>query len=127
MGDTITHLDSLANIKNLIKNSHQQLQPNGKLIFTYRDLSEVKKKERFFTVKTDEKRILTCFLEDDGDQVKVFDLLHENNDRKWSISKSFYRKLKIPAAWLNQTMTNAGFNVKTSQLPNGMVSLIGHK
>src|SRR5690606_4836324 len=63
-GDTITHLDSKAQIEKLISDSTKILENNGHIIFTFRDYShELDEKQRFIPVKSTTDRILTCILE----------------------------------------------------------------
>ena len=63
MGDTLTHLPDLDSVSNLIANSYKELQKNGKLILSFRDLTfELQGKDRFIPVRSDENTIFTCFL-----------------------------------------------------------------
>lgn len=128
MGDTLTHLLSKEEVSKLVKEIHTLLVSGGRVIFTYRDLSQERVgTERFIPVRADDQRILTCFLENDDEHVKVFDLLYEKIGGDWVLSKSFYRKVKLPSAWLIKEMEKAGFSVQSSKLQNGMDLLIGLK
>jgi 2-polyprenyl-3-methyl-5-hydroxy-6-metoxy-1,4-benzoquinol methylase len=85
MGDTISHLDSPGSVQELIGNSHKILLKNGKLVMTFRDLTfELKEEDRFIPVNSDNDRIFTCFLEYQPDYVKVFDIIHERKNGKWT-------------------------------------------
>jgi 2-polyprenyl-3-methyl-5-hydroxy-6-metoxy-1,4-benzoquinol methylase len=128
MGDTLTHLSKTDEVISLIQDCHSILNTNGKVIFTFRNLSKpLSDCDRFIPVKNDENRILTCFLEDEIETVKVFDLLYERIDGKWNFKKSSYRKLKISAEWVKSEMEKIGFDVELSKLPNGMDAIIGLK
>lgn len=128
MGDTLTHLSLTEEVISLIRKCHSILNLDGKLIFTFRDLSgSLSDLDRFIQVKSDDNRILTCFLEDNAETVKVFDLLHEKIEEKWVLKKSSYKKLKINIEWLKIEMTKIGFAVELSKLPSGMNVVIGSK
>jgi len=128
MGDTLTHLSSKSEVKQLLQNCYSLLVDTGKVVLSFRDLSKVMTDvDRFIPVKSDENRILTCFLEDEIDKVKVFDLLHERSGEEWTLSKSFYKKLKLSANWVKLELESVGFKVNLSKLPNGMDVVIAHK
>ncbi|HEX7675012.1 MAG TPA: class I SAM-dependent methyltransferase [Bdellovibrio sp.] len=128
MGDTLSHLESLNDVFDLLQKSYRVLTPGGRCVITYRDLSNCPKElDRFIQVKSDESRILTCFLEDLGNQVKVSDLLHEKHNGIWNLKKSAYLKLKISTTWLHSAMTQQGYEVSRSSLPSGLQLLIGQK
>jgi SAM-dependent methyltransferase len=128
MGDTITHLDSLGAVSTLIEQSYRALIQGGKFLISFRNLSQpAAELDRFILVKGDENRILTCFLEDSGEKVRVFDLLNERTGGQWNLSKSSYMKLKLTPSWLESVMTKFGFKVDMSRLPNGMHVALGRK
>ena len=42
---------------------------------------------------------MTCFLEDEGDAIRVHDLIHTmNHEGAWQLGKSSYRKLRLATA-----------------------------
>lgn len=128
MGDTLTHLDSIDDVRAVTKESYRQLQSGGRLVLTFRDLSNARQElDRFFVVRSDARRILTCFLEDELDTVKVFDLLHEYDGKQWTLSKSCYRKLKLRAAYVSELLSDAGFSTHVETLANGMSAILGRK
>lgn len=128
MGDTLTHLSTLEDVRSLIKNSYFVLKTQGKLILTFRNLTSLPSEaERFFIVRSDDEQILSCFLEDAGEKVKVYDLLYKKIDGQWELQKSFYHKLKIDPLLIEKQMSELGFKVATKKLPNGMDALIGQK
>ncbi len=128
MGDTLTHLESLDEVRSLVRQSHELLQPGGKLILTFRDLSSAAQElDRFILVRAEAERILTCFLEDQGEKVKVFDLLHEKNGDTWTLAKSFYRKIRLPVEKVKAALMESGFSAETGTLKNGMCVVIGQK
>lgn len=130
MGDTLTHLESKEDVLTMIQHAYQQLLPQqGQLILTYRDLSHPKEDlDRFILVKQDAQRILTCVLEDDGENhMKIIDLLHEYDliTSQWKLHKSYYRKIKLSVEWLIENLKNIGFEVESCPLPSGLEVLIG--
>lgn len=127
MGDTITHFDSLSNLKTVLATIHNCLASEGALILTYRDLSNVISPTKFIPVKSDAERILTCALEDAGEKVNVHDLVYELKDNKWEMQVSSYQKLKIEPKWLISTMEAFGFLVRHEKLGSGMELIIGAK
>lgn len=128
MGDTITHLASVDEVRSVICQVHEMLGPRGKMILTFRDLTVPRLGvDRFILVRSDPDRILTCFLEDLGDSVEVSDLLHQKSGTEWKLTKSCYRKLKLTLAVASSLAVDAGFSVETEVLKNGMIAVIGKK
>lgn len=75
MGDTLTHLHSLAEISQLLADAHQTLKPGGSLALTFRDLSiERSGLDRFLPVRADADRIMICMLEFESNHVVINDL-----------------------------------------------------
>ncbi len=128
MGDTITHLDSMGYVSDLIENSYKILEENGKLVLTFRDLTfELKDENRFIPVKSDDSRIFTCFLEYHPDFVKVFDIIHEKEKRGWTRKISSYKKLRISQKVMKEYLEDAGFTTEFAGIENGSVTIIGRK
>lgn len=128
MGDTITHLDSLESVRELIKNNYKILLKNGKLVLTFRDLtSELKEDERFIPVKSDNNRIFTCFLEYHPTYVKVFDIVYEREKGRWIQKISSYKKLMISRELIKEYFEGAGFKIEFMGVNNGLVTIIGIK
>jgi len=110
MGDTLTHLESKANVTRMFVLAQSVLKPGGSLVLTYRDLSaELTGADRFIQVAADEHRILTCFLEYAADAVVVHDLLHERKNGSWGLRKSAYPKLRLGQEWVAAALRNAKF------------------
>jgi 2-polyprenyl-3-methyl-5-hydroxy-6-metoxy-1,4-benzoquinol methylase len=78
MGDTITHLPDFGAVDKLVERASVELPPGGMLVITFRDYSvPLRGEQRFIPVRSDEARILTCFLEYEPEAVLVHDILHE--------------------------------------------------
>lgn len=128
MGDTLTHLASPNEARSLIAQTYQILQPAGVLVLTFRDLSIPRVGlDRFIPVRSDNHRILTCFIEDVGESVAVTDLLYSRAGHEWNLSKSSYQKIKFTLAEAISTAERTGFTVQSEVLPSGMNVLIGRK
>jgi SAM-dependent methyltransferase len=128
MGDTLTHLDSPADVHGLFENLYQVLGENGRLVLTFRDLSaEMRDLERFIPVRSENNVIFTCFLEYEKKHVKVHDIVYEKTDDHWQMKKSFYRKLRIPPEDTRECLLGIGFEIQTFDLQDGMVTITARK
>ena len=128
MGDTLTHLKTLAEVEELINNIHGALENEGLLILGFRDMTaELIRLDRIIPVRSDSDRIFTCFLEYDKTHVKVHDILYEKTDDHWEMKKSFYRKLRVSSQWTQKFLLKVGFKVEKYDIENGMVTIIARK
>ncbi|HWA07303.1 MAG TPA: SAM-dependent methyltransferase, partial [Ignavibacteria bacterium] len=82
---------------------------------------------RFIPVKSDDTRILTCFLEYFGSFVIVSDVLHEKIDNKWEMKVSSYPKLKLPANEIEKKIEDYGLSIVLSEVNRGMSYIIAEK
>lgn len=124
MGDTLTHLPARESVAALAREVAACLAKRGRFIATFRDYSNLPRNEaRFIPVRADDRRILTCFLEEAGAHVVVHDLLHENRNDHWSTRVSAYRKLRLPPGEARMLFEDAGLSVQLSDGPRGMVKL----
>lgn len=109
MGDTITHLRELSDVEHLFEQITEALAPGGRLVVTFRDYTcPLEGDSRFISVRSDENRILTCFLEAAGEHMLVHDLLHEREHASWRLRVSSYRKLRISPRWMLGVMDRVG-------------------
>ncbi|MHB8840210.1 MAG: class I SAM-dependent methyltransferase [Candidatus Aquicultor sp.] len=140
MGDTLTHLDSFRKVGSMCKKVYHALEPGGRFLLSFRDLTlELEDLDRFIPVRSDENTVFTCFLEYEQKHVKVYDLIYTRNHTKndtsnrvndeglWSLSKSFYRKLRISTNWLVAGLTSTGFTVDLCENKNGMITIMASK
>lgn len=124
LGDTLTHLSERRAVENLIATVATHLAPGGQFIVSFRDYSRaLEGTTRFVAVRSDEFRILTCFLEYDADTVLVHDMLHEAQEGVWDMRVSAYRKLRLEPSWVKAQLENNGFAVGASAGLSGMVRL----
>ena len=128
MGDTLTHLQTLEEVQNLIEDACQALENNGHLILGFRDLTtELKNLDRFILVRGGSERIFTCFLEYEKDHVKVHDIIHERNGNRWAMKKSYFRKLRIPPQWVNECLLKSCYAIEDSSNDKGMITIVARK
>ena len=128
MVDTLLHLGSQAAVAELAADVFAALEPGGVFIATFRDFTvESKELERFIPVRSDDNIIFTCFLEFEPDTVKVHDLVYRRGAGRWDITKSFYRKLRLPTDWVVMTLRDAGFGQVETGLDRGLVVLTAKK
>lgn len=128
MGDTLTHLASLDQIEHLFAEIYAHLEPGGRFMATWRDISNPPTGlDRFIPVRSDDSTIFTCFLEDSGSHVAVHDIVHVREESGWTMHKSAYRKLKISSAYGESSLKKAGFTMEFNSTARGFAVLIARK
>jgi SAM-dependent methyltransferase len=128
MTDTLLHLESKDKILAVFEKAASSLEPGGKFIITFRDLSsELPELDRFIPVRSDRNMIFTCFLEYEPETVKVHDIVYKKNNEKWYLKKSFYRKLRLSKDWVDSQLCSVGFNRVESTVDHGFVTVIATK
>ena len=128
MGDTLTHLSSPASITACFEDVASVLDASGVFVLSFRDYSEALVAERrFVPVRSDARRILTCFLEYSESYVTVHDLLQEREESGWNLRVSSYRKLRLSPAWVAAALETAGFSLSQDVGLGGMVAIHGAK
>ena len=128
MGDTLTHLPDPKSVEQLFSLVAESLHTDGSFITTFRDYtSPLVGDGRFIRVRSDNDRILTCFLEYSPDYVTVHDVLHERNGSTWQQRVSSYRKLRLSPEWVSTTLQAKGFTVRIEPGLAGMVRVVADK
>jgi SAM-dependent methyltransferase len=129
MGDTLPHLPQKSAVSDLFRSVFDRLRQGGVFVITYRDLTkELFGTDRFIPVRTDENKIMTCFLEfENADSVVVHDLVHVRQDSGWSLSKSSYRKLRLGIGWVREELSKAGFDMLPEELSGRLIGLAAVK
>jgi 2-polyprenyl-3-methyl-5-hydroxy-6-metoxy-1,4-benzoquinol methylase len=123
-GDTLTHLESLAEIEKLISDAAEILAENGKLILSFRDYSvPLTGDARFIPVKADETKILTCCLDYENEKVRITDILHYKTENGWLQKVSSYYKVRISPAEIEAIVSESGLKI-TFQKPVSRLSTI---
>lgn len=128
MGDTLTHLSGPDQVEELIALSAQKLERGGKLVISYRELTnELTNEKRFIPVNSDENRIHTCYLEYLPGYVKVFDILLEREGTQWKQTVSWYPKLRISVSRVISLFEKNGLSLIKKEVILGMTYLIAAK
>lgn len=128
MGDTITHLPDAGAVAALIQSAAATLKRGGAFVVSFRDYSvPLLGDQRFIPVRSDEARLLTCFLEYEATSVLVHDILHERAADGWTTRVSHYRKLRLATGHLVARMESAGFEVRREAGVRGLVRLVATK
>jgi SAM-dependent methyltransferase len=128
MGDTITHLPDSGSVKKLVERAFAELAPGGALVVTFRDYSvALEGDRRFIPVRSDESRVLTCFIEYEPQAVIVHDIVHERAAQGWQTRVSHYRKLRLSPERLADRLRRIGFEVRSEAGARGMVRLVARK
>ena len=127
-GDTITHLDSVDDIKEFIENCAHTLCDGGKFIVSFRNYTEeLTGNQRFIPVKSDEDRILTCILEYEAERVTVTDLFHEKTGQGWVQKVSSYHKVRIGPNDIIRIIEKNRMRIVFYESLNGMQTIIAEK
>ena len=128
MGDTLTHLNSLEDVRNLLESAYRAGTRQGFLLLGFRDLTaELTGLDRFIPVRSDATRIFTCFLEYEQDHVRVYDVLYEMVRGQWQMRKSFFRKLRISPQWTKEFLLKTGYRIQTYDVRAGLVTIVARK
>jgi SAM-dependent methyltransferase len=127
-GDTLSHLDNKTEVKSFIANIAKSLDKNGKLILSFRDYSnKLTGNERFIPVKSDDSKILTCFLDYEDDFVNVTDLLYEKTNDDWKQKVSTYKKVRLLTNEIVGHLEGNGMTIKFNQIVNRLTTIIASK
>jgi len=128
MGDTLTHLSSFGDVQRVFREVHRVLAPGGTFVLAFRDFTDaLEGVDRFIPVRADESTVFTCFLEYEGDHVRVHDLIHQRTATGWELKKSVYRKLRVSGDWAKKRLTEAGFHIEKDEASRGLVTLVGRR
>lgn len=128
MGDTMTHLPDLGAVECLMEKVSCALRPGGMFVMTFRDYTvPLLAEQRFISVRSDDTRILTCFLEYEPEMVVVHDILHERGSSGWQTRVSSYRKLRLKPEKVVASLQSHGFEVRRETGMRGMVRLVAQK
>ena len=112
MGDVLTHLERHEDVSKLLGNCFAVLKPAGRLVLTFRDLSqELAGLDRFIPVQSDAERVMVCVLEYEPKTVLVHDLIHTRNGAGWRLDKSCYRKLRLAPKDVTRELRDLGFDI----------------
>jgi SAM-dependent methyltransferase len=128
LGDTLTHLESEAQVDELLDACARSLAPGGLLALSFRDYSVLRKpSECLIRVREDPERSLSCALEFEQERVRVTDILHEWRGGRWVESRSTYAKLRLAPEAVRAKLLARGFALERDELARGLVTLIAQR
>lgn len=129
LGDTLTHLPSVAEVRRMLDCAAALLGAGGFLVLGFRDYSGTPPEgdARFIPVRSDADRIHTCFLEYLDTTVRVHDLVHTRGPGGWTLQVGSYTKLRLDPAEVSGWMRSAGFAVEDAGAARGMRTLVGRR
>jgi SAM-dependent methyltransferase len=128
MGDTITHLADVESVRKLIRVVSDELGVGGRFVVTLRDYTTpLIGENRIIPVRSDDGRILTCFLEYGDSHVTVHDILHERDGTEWTQRVSTYKKLRLSPEWLLSVLQDNAFAVNQGLETSGVIRLMAHR
>ncbi|MBI3135099.1 MAG: class I SAM-dependent methyltransferase [Bacteroidetes bacterium] len=127
-GDTLPHLESEEEVCSFLTDCYSILTKGGKLLLSFRDYTDALCGDaRFIPVKSDDTRILTCFLEYKSDKVHVTDLCYEKEAGNWKQKVSSYTKTRLSPTTVSARLEQAGIIIRFSETVRGMVWILGEK
>jgi 2-polyprenyl-3-methyl-5-hydroxy-6-metoxy-1,4-benzoquinol methylase len=128
MGDTLLHVQSLAQVKQLFRGIYSTLRPGGDLLLSFRDLSaELKGVDRAIPVRLDEHALMATFLEYTTSHVNVHDLLFTRSSGEWQMTKSAYRKLRLSCDEAVTSLAESGFTSVDKTVEQGFTIIAAEK
>jgi SAM-dependent methyltransferase len=127
VGDTLTHLPTVAAVAELVGRAARSLSDPGRLALSYRDSTRFAAEgvERFREVASDGERTMHCLLEplDDG-HLRVTDIVTEVGPDGPRTRLSDYVKLRLAPDDIVALAANAGLVLERRSEDAGMTTLI---
>jgi len=124
MGDSLTHLESIAEVGQLIENAASVLRAGGRICLSFRDLTEeLTGVDRALPVRLDRDHLMTTFLEYTPTHVHVHDIAFEAEGDGWQMRKSVYRKLRLSSDAAEKLLRNSGFEQISRSFKHGFTTL----
>jgi SAM-dependent methyltransferase len=124
MGDTLTHLGNFGDVQRLLREVQRVTKSGGRFIVAIRDFTdELRGEDRFILVRANDETVFSCFLEYEGDHVRVYDVVQQRGEAGWGMRVASYRKLRIAPDWLEKRLADAGFKVISKDVVRGLVTL----
>lgn len=125
MGDTLAHFESVDHLDGFFHDAASQLTPSGRLVLSYRDNSHPPTGDgRFFAVRSDADRIITCFVETVGDRLRIHDVLHLRNGDHFDQRISSYDKLRLDRTGVDDMLREHGFAIERTTEAGGLVTTV---
>ncbi len=128
MGDTLVHLATLEEVLQVLRDVFAALIPQGWLVLGFRDLTqELKGIDRAIPVRLDEHQLMSTFLEFEPEHVVVNDMMFVQQDGRWTMSKSCYRKLRLAPAVVIEHLERIGFHSIELKSERGFCTIVARR
>ncbi len=129
MGDTPTQLPTTAVVDERLHLAAATLAPSGPLALTFRNPvgNELKDVQGFIPVRSDDDRILTCFLRYGDGFVDVHDLAHFRTPEGRKQSVSCYRKRRLDRIAVAADLVAEGLDLVRSDVERGLVTILARR
>jgi len=149
MGDTLTQLGNMEEVKRLLIKISNALQPNGIIVLTFQNLADTEAENtlnKFIPMRNDDNTIFTCYMEFEKTHVKVHELLYIKQDpnqkeesqpslygptpdknQKWKLYQGWYKKVRVHYEDIWEFLRKMGFQIKKFENRNGHITFIAQK
>jgi predicted RNA methylase len=128
MGDTLTHLPDMKEVRKFIRECHSELMIRGNRVITFRDYSqEPDDPVVIIPVRSEPERIFLCRMEYRNDSVLVTDILYSRDYGKWERTASAYSKIRIDPVLFSRMIVEAGFSIEFFEVTKRIVTVIARK
>jgi len=125
MGDTLTHLETEAEVFRLLGDAAQLLAPGGALLLGFRDYSvPLQGNARFIPVRSEPDRLFTCFLEYETARVMVHDIVQTRGPDGWMTSISAYPKIRLAPNSIRTALESNGLHVAIERASAGSITIL---
>jgi predicted TPR repeat methyltransferase len=123
--DVISHLNSYDEIKILIKKIPVIIGKRGKFLLSFRDYTKTRNEEdRFIPFYSDEKLIVTTFVEQENIKMKVTDIFYRRENDKWSFTISSYIKLRLYNKKVKAIIKGSGLTIEKEKMESGIIYIL---
>ncbi|ORX64939.1 S-adenosyl-L-methionine-dependent methyltransferase [Anaeromyces robustus] len=153
MGDTLTQLGNMEEVKRLLIKISNALQPNGIIVLTFQNLADSEAENtlnKFIPMRNDDNTIFTCYMEFEKTHVKVHELLYvkkeldpnqkhkeesqaslfgpsPDKNQKWKLFQGWYKKVRVHYEDIWEFLRKMGFQIKKFENKNGHITFIAQK
>ena len=137
LGDTVSHLQDWDAVRAMFRSVSAALGEGGAFILASRDHSKVYRgDDRFLLIRADANQSLTCFLEDEGEHVRVTDIVHHRMEESSSMTSrtgthssqrmtvGSYLKLRVSPRALAAELEGEGLRVRDQREAAGGVHVL---
>lgn len=125
MGDTLTHLETDAEVAQFLGDAARLLAPGGALLLGFRDYSvPLQGNARFIPVRSEQDRIFTCFLEYEAARVTVHDIVQTHGPDGWRTSISAYPKIRLAPHSIRAALESCGLHVVFERASAGSITML---